>query len=61
VLGFRQADRGFAFFPFAALLEEFDTLEALEDGTFAADCGVRLEAIVLGHLRVRVNWWRRTL
>jgi hypothetical protein len=55
VLGLRKPDRGLAVFPFAALLEEFDALEALEDGTFAADGGVGLEAIVLGHLGVRLK------
>ncbi len=50
MLGLRKSDRGLAGFPVAALLEEFDALEALEDGTFAADGGVGLEAIVLGHL-----------
>jgi hypothetical protein len=57
VLGLREANWGLAVFPFATLLEEFDTLEALEDGTFAADGGVRLEAIVLGHLGMRVRSW----
>ena len=49
VFGFRQADRGFSGLPFAALLEEFDALEALEDGAFAADAGVGFEAVVFGH------------
>jgi hypothetical protein len=55
VLGLGKSDRGLAIFPFAALLEEFDALEALEDGTFAADGGIGLEAIVLGHLGVRLK------
>ncbi len=57
VLGLGKADRGLAVFPFATLLEEFDTLEAFEDGTFAANGGARLEAVVLGHLGVRVRSW----
>jgi hypothetical protein len=57
VLGLRKAHRGLAIFPFAALLEEFDALEAFEDGTFAADGGARLEAVVLGHLGMRVRSW----
>jgi hypothetical protein len=55
VLGLWQADRGLAVFPFATLLEEFDALEALEDGTFAADGGAGLEAVVLGHLGMRLK------
>jgi hypothetical protein len=55
VLGLGKPDRGLAVFPFAALLEEFDALEALEDGTFATDGGIGLEAIVLGHLGVRLK------
>jgi hypothetical protein len=55
VLGLWKAHGGLAVFPFAALLEEFDALEALEDGTFAADGGIGLEAIVLGHLGVRLK------
>jgi hypothetical protein len=55
VFGLRKADWGFAGFPFATLLEELDALEALEDGTFAADCGAGLEAIVLGHLGMRLK------
>jgi hypothetical protein len=55
VLGLGKSDWGLAGFPFAALLEEFDALEALENGTFAADGGIGLEAIVLGHLGVRLN------
>jgi hypothetical protein len=49
VLGLWQADRAAAGFPFATLFEEFDTLEALEDGAFAADGGAGFEAVVLGH------------
>jgi hypothetical protein len=55
VFGLRQAHGGLAGFPFAALLEEFDALEALEDGTFAADGGAGLEAVVLGHLGMRLK------
>jgi hypothetical protein len=55
VLGLRQSDWGLAGFPFAALLEEFDALEALENGAFAADGGIGLEAIVLGHLGMRLK------
>jgi hypothetical protein len=55
VLGLRKSDWGPAGFPFAALLEEFDALEALENGTFAADGGVGFEAVVLGHLGVRLK------
>ena len=55
MLGFRKADRGAAGFPFATLLEEFDALEALEDGAFAADGGACFEAVMLGH---RVMWLR---
>jgi len=55
VLGLRKSDRGLAVFPFAALLEEFDALEALENGTFAADSGAGLEAVVLGHLGMRLK------
>jgi hypothetical protein len=55
VLGLRKSDRGPAGFPFAALLEEFDALEALENGTFAADGGAGLEAVVLGHLGLRLK------
>ena len=49
MLGLRQADRGTTGFPFAALPEEFDALEALENGAFAADGGACFEAVVLGH------------
>ena len=55
VLGLRQSDRGLAGFPFATLLKKLDALEALEDGTFAADGGVGLEAVVLGHLEMRLK------
>ena len=47
VFGLWKSDWGLAGFPFATLLEEFDALEALEDGTFAADGGAGLEAVVL--------------
>ncbi len=50
VFGLRQAHGGLPSFPLAALFEEFDALEALEDGAFTADGGIRFEAIVLGHL-----------
>ena len=49
MLGLGQTDGGLAVLPFAALFEQLDTLEALEDGTLAADFGVVLEAVVLGH------------
>jgi hypothetical protein len=55
VFGLRKAHGGLAGFPFATLPEEFDALEALEDGTFAADGGAGLEAIVLGHLGMRLK------
>jgi hypothetical protein len=55
VLGLGKSDRGLAGFPLATLLEEFDALEALEDGTLAADGGAGLEAIVLGHLGMRLK------
>jgi hypothetical protein len=55
VLGLWQADWGLAVLPLATLLEKLDALEALEDGTFATDGGVRLEAVVLGHLEMRLN------
>jgi hypothetical protein len=55
VLGLRKTHGGLACFPFAALLEEFDTLEALENGTFTADGGAGFEAVVLGHLGVRLK------
>jgi len=55
VLGLWKSDWGLAVFPFAALPEEFDALEALENGTFAAYGGIGLEAIVLGHLGVRLK------
>lgn len=40
VLGLGKTYWGAAGFPFAALFKEFHTLEALKDGTFAADGGV---------------------
>ena len=49
VLGLGETDGGLVALPFATLLEQLDALEALEDGTFAADFGVILEAVVLGH------------
>ena len=55
MLGLRQADRGPASFPLAALSEQFNAFEALEDGTFAADGGAGLEAVVLGHLGMRLK------
>ena len=55
MLGLRKSHWGSTSFPFAALLEEFDALEAFENGTFAADGGIGLEAIVLGHLGVRLK------
>lgn len=35
-LGFGQADGALTFFPLASLLEQLDTLEALENRTLAA-------------------------
>ena len=55
VFGLRKSNWGLAGFPFAALLEQLDALEALEDGTFAADGGAGLEAVVLGHLGMRLK------
>jgi hypothetical protein len=55
MLGLREAHGGATCFPLASLLEEFDALEALEDGTGAADGGIGLEAIVLGHLGMRLK------
>jgi hypothetical protein len=55
VLGLRKAHWGLAGFPLATLLEKLDALEALEDGAFAADGGIGLEAIVLGHLGMRLK------
>jgi hypothetical protein len=55
VLGLGKSDGGLTVFPLAALLEEFDALEALENGTFAADGGAGLEAVVLGHLGMRLK------
>jgi hypothetical protein len=55
VFGLWQAHGRLAGFPFATLFEEFDALEAFEDGTFAADGGAGLEAIVLGHLGMRLK------
>jgi hypothetical protein len=54
VFGLGKADRGAAVLPLAALLEEFDALETLEDGTLAADGGAGFETVVLGH---RVRWF----
>jgi hypothetical protein len=55
VLGLGKTDRRPAGFPLATLPEELDAFEALEDGTFAADGGAGLEAIVLGHLGMRLK------
>jgi hypothetical protein len=55
VLGLRKADWAATGFPVATLLEEFYALEALEDGTLAADSGAGLEAVVLGHDRKNVR------
>jgi hypothetical protein len=49
VLGLGEADRGAAVFPLAALAEEFDAFETLENGTLAAYGGAGFEAVVLGH------------
>jgi len=55
VFRLRQAHRGFTGLPLATLFKELDALEALEDGAFAADGGIGLEAIVLGHLGRRLK------
>ena len=55
MFGLWKSNGGLAGFPFATLLEKLDALEALEDGTFAADGGAGLEAVVLGHLEMRLN------
>ena len=47
--GLGQADRAFAFFPLAALLEEFDTLETLEDRTLTAGATGYFERCVFRH------------
>jgi len=54
VFGLGQTHRGAAVFPFAALPEQLDALETLENGTLAADGGAGLETVVLGH---RVRWF----
>ena len=61
MLGLWQADGGPAGLPLAALPEQFDALEAFEDGTFTADGGAGLEAVVLGHLGMRLNRGGRKL
>ena len=48
-----KAYRRASIHPLATLLEEFDALEAFEDGAFAADSGTGFEAVVLGHRRKR--------
>jgi hypothetical protein len=55
VLGLRKADRRSASFPLAAFFQEFHALEALEDGTFTTHGGTGLEAIMLGHLWMRLK------
>jgi hypothetical protein len=49
MLGLWETDGGASVFPFTAFPEQFDAFETLENGTFAADSGVGLEAVVLGH------------
>ena len=49
MLGLSETDGGLAVLPLATLFEQLDALETLEDGTLAADFGVVLEAVVLGH------------
>ena len=44
-----KAYRRASIHPLATLLEEFDALEAFEDGAFAADGGTGFKAVVLGH------------
>jgi hypothetical protein len=48
-LGFFQANHTVAFFPLAALLEQFNPLEPLEDVTFHDEAAWTLETFVLGH------------
>ncbi len=49
-LGFRQTDRALAFFPLAALFEQFNPLEPLENGTLATGSTANFERCVLGHI-----------
>lgn len=56
MFGLGQAHRRAPGRPLATLLEEFDALEAFEDGAFAADGGTGFKAIVLGHLGRRNEW-----
>ena len=55
-LGFLQTDYAVAFFPFTALFEQVDALEALEYGAvlFAASSG-GFKAVVLCHGWMRVK------
>lgn len=49
-LGFSQADDAIAVFPLAAFAEQFNALEALEDGAVLfTPAAEGLETIVLGH------------
>ncbi len=48
-LGLGQPDGALAFFPLAALFEELDALEALEDRAFSGGGTGGFERIVLGH------------
>ena len=57
VLGLRKSDWGLALLPLTALLEQLDAFKALENGAFAADGGVGLEGIVLGHLGAGLDGW----
>ena len=49
VFSLGETDGRLAFLPLATLLKEFDALKALKDRAFAANFGVVLEAVVLGH------------
>ncbi len=48
-LGFFQANHPVAFFPLAALFEQLNPLEPLEDVTFHDEAAWTLETFVLGH------------
>jgi hypothetical protein len=48
-LGLAQTLHAVASLPLAALLEQIDALEALEDVAFHDEAGDALEAFVLGH------------
>ncbi len=54
-LCFREAEGALAFFPLAALLEEFDAFKALEDRALTGGATADFQAVVLGHV-VEVDW-----